>query len=173
MYGIAFAISGEAAISYLSQREVKLGGYDTKFATFHPSNGAPIKNVLLYVATPANSLWLGEAPLTKIASEITETRGLCGHNVEYLLRLANFMRQYCPGIEDPHLFKLEAAVLRMISERNMCIKSLMGDGRECVTFKMISSLNHQSLDNRLNYERGNNFQFTTQMSSKSLRCVRI
>ncbi|GJQ65737.1 hypothetical protein Trydic_g11922 [Trypoxylus dichotomus] len=142
VHGIAFAISGEAAISYLSQREVKLGGYDTKFTTFYPLKGAPIRNILLYVATPANSLWLGDAPISNIANEIIETKGICGYNVEYLLRLADFMRRYCPDVEDSHLFNLEAAVMTKIRDKKMCLTTMMGDAE--ITKELVASNSAQA-----------------------------
>lgn len=36
VWGRAFELSGEAALPYLANRECKLGGYVTKFATFFP-----------------------------------------------------------------------------------------------------------------------------------------
>lgn len=170
VYGIAFAISGEAAISYLSQRECKLGGYDTKFTTFYPSRGSAIANTLLYVATPTNSLWLGDAPISEMAEDITESKGLCGYNVEYLLRLANFMRQYCPEVDDSHLFSLENEVLRRINDRKLCVRTLMGEGRGCITFKRIVPLPYLKID-MINEDRVSSFEFSTKMPIKALRCM--
>lgn len=69
--------------------------------------------------------------------EITETQGECGHNVEYLLRLADFMRQYCPECDDTHLFDLEKEVMDRVRAKKMCISSLMGSGEDCISFERV------------------------------------
>lgn len=90
--------------------------------------------VLVYIATPKNPLWLGEAQETDIANQIIECSGPSGHNVEYVLRLANFMRQHFPTVTDYHLYILEQEVLRSIKCKNLSLTTLMGDGKGCVTF---------------------------------------
>ncbi|KAK3907923.1 Glutathione-specific gamma-glutamylcyclotransferase 1 [Frankliniella fusca] len=140
VWGRAFEVSGEAALPYLANRECKLGGYVTKFATFFPKRpcqdddassgpvlcpGQPFP-ALLYVATPSNRLWLGEAPLCQIARQIVECRGATGHNVEYLLRLAEYMRAAAPEADDDHLFSLEELVRHEIRQRRLCLDTLMG-----------------------------------------------
>lgn len=81
---------------------------------------------LLYVATPSNRLWLGEAPLSQIARQIVSCRGATGHNVEYLLRLADYMRAAAPEADDEHLFSLEQLVRHEIRQRRLCLDTLMG-----------------------------------------------
>lgn len=83
---------------------------------------------LLYVATPSNRLWLGDAPLGCIASQIVSSSGATGHNVEYLLRLAEYMRACAPEADDDHLFLLESLVRDQIRERRLCLETLMGGG---------------------------------------------
>lgn len=140
VWGRAFELSGEAALPYLANRECKLGGYITKFTTFYPkrpcqddagSSGSGLFPAqpfpaLLYVATPSNRLWLGDAPLCQIAQEIVECRGATGHNVEYLLRLAEYMRAAAPEADDDHLFALEQLVRHEIRQRRLCLDTLMG-----------------------------------------------
>ena len=48
-----------------------------------------------------------------------------GHNVEYVLRLAEWFRATLPEQADDHLFTLEKHVRREIKERNMCLATLM------------------------------------------------
>lgn len=133
MYGIAYAIGGEEAIPYLSNRECELGGYISQITKFNPVQGEPF-DVLVYIATPKNPLWLGEAQETEIANQIIKCSGPSGHNVEYVLRLANFMRHHFPTESDHHLYSLEDAVMQEIKCNNLCLTSLMGDGKGCVTF---------------------------------------
>jgi cation transport protein ChaC len=170
VYGVAFAISGEAAIPYLSRRECELGGYTSVFTTFYPVNGEPFK-VLLYVATSKNPLWLGEAQVSDIANQIVECRGPSGYNVEYVLRLANFMKHHFPDYDDQHLYNLEAEVLKRVEEKNMCLMTLMGDGEGCVTF--VKEERRRSVDNADNQERIETFQHTTRVPEKTLRCLNI
>ena len=171
MYGVAFAISGEAAIPYLSKRECELGGYTTVFTTFYPVSGDPFK-VLLYVATPKNPLWMGDAKIVDIAEQIVDCRGPSGYNVEYVLRLANFMKHHFPECEDNHLFSLEEEVLRRVNDKKMCLRTLMGDGEGCVTF--VKEERRRSTDSTDdNQERIETFQHTTRVPEKTLRCLNI
>lgn len=112
VWGRAFQLSGEAALPYLNTRECVLGGYLTKIATFHPHSDRPLEPfpALVYIAVPGNLHWLGDAPLPDIASQIVSSSGPSGHNVEYLLRLAQFMREAIPEADDTHLFTLEFLV---------------------------------------------------------------
>ena len=59
-YGVAFQLLGEAALDYLNQREIHLGGYVSHITLFQPKDSSlePFP-VLLYVATPSNQHWLG------------------------------------------------------------------------------------------------------------------
>lgn len=92
------------------------------------ANGMPSQPfpALLYVATPSNRLWLGDAPLACIASQIVSCSGATGHNVEYLLRLAEYMRAAAPEADDDHLFSLESLVRDQIRKRRLCLETLMG-----------------------------------------------
>ncbi|XP_049845745.1 putative glutathione-specific gamma-glutamylcyclotransferase 2 isoform X1 [Schistocerca gregaria] len=93
VWGCAFLVRGEAALPYLKDRECDLGGYRTLVAKFEPRRAdRPAFPVLLYVATPDNRHWLGDAPLPDMARHIASSSGASGHNVEYVLRLAQFVR---------------------------------------------------------------------------------
>ncbi|KAL0164623.1 hypothetical protein M9458_040376, partial [Cirrhinus mrigala] len=103
-WGVAF----EESLKYLNVREAVRGGYLTR-----GMNQSPVQ-ALVYIATPDNPIYLGPASTEKIAAQIAVCKGKSGHNIEYLLRLAEFMRVSCPDVEDPHLFSIEAAVLAII-----------------------------------------------------------
>ena len=70
-YGVAFQLLGEAALDYLNQREIQLGGYKSHITLFQPKDlsTAPFP-VLLYVATPSNQHWLGPEKLDKVAEQV-------------------------------------------------------------------------------------------------------
>ena len=66
--------------------------------------------MLAYAATPQNTLYLGPATLEQIAVQIAAAKGQSGLNVEYLIRLADFMREKVPEYDEQHLFELEKLV---------------------------------------------------------------
>ncbi|KAJ8269901.1 hypothetical protein GJAV_G00108050 [Gymnothorax javanicus] len=117
-WGVAYEVTGsqvEESLKYLNMREVELGGYITKAVEFIPrgDDEAPVL-ALVYIATADNPIYLGPASPEEIAAQIVVSRGKSGHNIEYLLRLAGFMRLYCPEVEDAHLFSIEAAALAIL-----------------------------------------------------------
>lgn len=129
-HGIAFQVYGETALGYLNNREVELGGYISEETIFYPrdENRNPIK-VLLFRATEENEHWLGEAPLEHVAEQVVNCTGPSGHNVEYVLRLAEWMRQVMPEVDDQHLFTLEKHVRSKIRQRRLCLSAMMR--RQC------------------------------------------
>lgn len=170
-WGCAYKITGYTALSYLKQRECKLGGYTTEYTKFYPRIAADDMELsgeafptLLYIATEENNLWLGDSPLPKIAQEIVDSHGPSGHNVEYLLRLANFMRDELNGVivDDEHLFDLEKLVKNLLDERKICVNSLMGRQPE-----RIQRDTHEEI------RRPTTFEFTSRVLDKKLRCLNI
>ena len=70
-YGVAFQLINEAALDYLNNREVALGGYISHIAMFIPRDPSRMPMpVLLYVATPSNQHWLGHAASENIANQV-------------------------------------------------------------------------------------------------------
>ncbi|KAF5295924.1 hypothetical protein FQR65_LT10355 [Abscondita terminalis] len=169
VHGIAFQLSGENALAYLNERECKLGGYIAELTNFYPAFGSSL-TAILYIATDQNDLWLGDAPLGDIASQITNCKGNSGYNVEYLLRLANFMRNHFPAEEDDHLYTLENLVKANIAKKKMCLKSLMGDGRNLVTFVKKEYCDEIQIED---LEPTDLFQLASRISKKSFRCLNI
>uniref|UniRef100_A0A672SEB3 Gamma-glutamylcyclotransferase n=1 Tax=Sinocyclocheilus grahami TaxID=75366 RepID=A0A672SEB3_SINGR len=113
--GLKLASPVEESLKYLNVREAVIGGYLTQIVEFFPqgANQSPVQ-ALVYIATPDNPIYLGPASTKEIAARIAVCKGKSGHNIEYLLRLAEFMRVSCPDVDDPHLFSIEAAVLATI-----------------------------------------------------------
>lgn len=162
-WGKAFLVSAQntAALPYLSNRECELGGYKQYKVQFHPRHtyfssstcDNDHKTAFLYIATPENRHWLGTAELPDIAKQILDCHGSSGSNVEYLLKLALFMRLEIPEALDDHLFSLERLVKMFATEMKICLRSLMGE--EEVT------------------EPRTSFQFTSRVPEKKLRCVNM
>lgn len=116
---MAFEVSGsqvEESLKYLNIRETVCGGYITKMVDFFPNKeaGSPVP-ALVYIATSDNPLYLGPASPEEIGAQIAVCRGKTGHNLEYLLRLAEFMRSSCPHVEDHHLFSIERVARDVVS----------------------------------------------------------
>ncbi|XP_039993598.1 glutathione-specific gamma-glutamylcyclotransferase 1-like [Xiphias gladius] len=119
-WGVVYEVAAsqiEESLQYLNMREVVLGGYITQTVEFIPrEKGQGPLLALVYIATSNNPIYLGPASHKEIAAQIAICSGNTGHNIEYLLRLAEFMRLCCPEVEDEHLFSIEAALLNIFSE---------------------------------------------------------
>lgn len=155
----------------------------TTISTFHPrvSSNEECKSmksfpVIFYVATPSNKLWMGDSPLPEIANQVVECAGNSGHNVEYVLRLAEFVRDTIPEAKDDHLFTLEILIRTQIKERNLCLKTLMGERRNSVE-EVLRTEEENEPEPGLGGERResltNDLQYTSRVPSKKLRCVNI
>jgi len=175
-WGMAFELVGEMALKYLEQRECTLGGYRTLITMFYPRNGTMTPfPALLYIATPGNSQWLGPAPLHEMASQVTECSGESGHNAEYVIRLADFVRDNLPEVYDEHLFTLESLVRLRMKEKNIELAQLL-------TKK--NSATQQPLDQQQGQEqhpaaengaevRRDSFQYQSRVAPKKLLCLKV
>ena len=65
---------------------------------------------LVYIATADNAAFLGEASEQQIADHIAASHGPSGSNAEYLLQLAEALRQL--DVVDEHVFRIEHYLLR-------------------------------------------------------------
>ncbi len=63
---------------------------------------------LTYIATPDNAAWLGEASEYDIALHICRAEGPSGPNDEYLLELAQALRDL--ELDDAHVFAIESHI---------------------------------------------------------------
>lgn len=114
-WGVAYEVTQaqvEGSLQHLHTREVISGGYIMETVQFFPKekDQDPLL-ALVYIATADNPIYLGPASDRDIAAQIAVCRGTSGHNIEYLVRLAEFMRLHCPEVADEHLFSIEAALL--------------------------------------------------------------
>lgn len=177
VWGRAFRVSGKAAYPYLNRREGVLGGYMTSFEYFYPINhdessntSGPIRT-MIFIACPTNSLWQGEAPLHEMANQIVSCKGPSGHNAEYVLRLAIFMRENIPDahVHDPDLFTLEIMIRTRIKENKIPFHHIMGEA-PCDNGTPSSSRSFADDDRIL---RPSSSDFTARLPNKNLRCVNI
>lgn len=168
-WGCAYKVEGDYALKYLEQRECSLGGYEMKYTKFFPRIASEFSGisgeafpVILYIATPSNSYWMGDSSPEIIAKQIVDACGPSGHNVEYLLRLAIFMREEVPSALDDHLFTLEKLVRKEIIERKICINSVMGQQPPSI-----------QRDYHENLHRSVTFAHSSRIPEKKLRCLNI
>lgn len=118
VWGIAYEIASKdipGVLEYLDFREKN--GYKASWVRFHPKNAEhQAFQAKLYIATPQNEFYLGPAPLPEIAEQILTSKGPSGTNYEYLMNLAQAVRNLSAEIEDDHLFQLETLVKSGLSK---------------------------------------------------------
>ncbi len=114
-FGAAYRI-GEAdaaqVLDNLDHRE--RGGYERLRVPLAFAD-ASVAEALVYIATPANPNYLGPAPLDAIAAQVARARGPSGSNAEYVLRLADSLREL--AFHDEHVFELARLVRRVEPDR--------------------------------------------------------
>jgi cation transport protein ChaC len=99
--GLAYLITPEV-FSHLDHREKN--GYLRHTTTIEFSDGGTVEG-LIYIATAANAAFLGPAPDAQIARHIAAARGPSGSNRDYLMHLADALREL--GAYDAHVFAVE------------------------------------------------------------------
>lgn len=102
--GMAYRVSPHV-FEHLDVREKN--GY-LRFATTMTFEDGSHAEGLVYIATETNAAFLGEATDAEIARQIASASGPSGPNSEYLLRLADSLRQL--GDDCPHTFAIEACL---------------------------------------------------------------
>jgi len=166
-YGVAMELQGEEALDYLNNREMTLGGYIQKITMFHTvGDKHPPFPVLVFVATSKSLFWLGPADPDVIAEQVVTSAGPSGHNVEYVLRLAEWFHTTLPYVRDDHLFSIEVHVRIKVKERNLCLKTLMGEKEEVVETRPVQHSDHSPTSSR----RGT---FTYTCENKCLKCIKL
>lgn len=117
-WGMAFRIEGaeaESVLRTLDHREK--GGYERHEVVIWgiDASGARIpvvESALIYVATEENPHYLGPASPAEIARQVKRSQGPSGPNTEYVLRLAQALREL--GVVDEHVFAVAAALEELI-----------------------------------------------------------
>lgn len=107
-FGMAYRIT-PAHFDYLDHREKN--GY-RRFAQPMIFDDGHVEDGLVYIATPSNEAWLGEASIDAIARQIVDSSGPSGPNREYALKLADALRQH--GATDAHVFAVADRVRELI-----------------------------------------------------------
>ncbi|MGH8215448.1 MAG: gamma-glutamylcyclotransferase, partial [Rhodanobacteraceae bacterium] len=100
--GMAYRVA-PATFRQLDFREKN--GY-LRIATRLEFGGGESADGLVYIATADNAAWLGPADEAEIARHVAGSAGPSGSNADYVLRLAQALREL--GAIDPHVFAVEA-----------------------------------------------------------------
>ena len=126
MYEVLDQDAKRKALNGLTNREVTLGGYDVITTTFHPTtDDDKTCFVIVFMATPQNEYFLGKAGMDAMAMQIVNAVGPCGPNIDYVTKMANYIREHIPEDKDKHLFALDKRV-RELSEKKYCLNALIG-----------------------------------------------
>lgn len=105
-YGRAFLV-GADVFEHLDHREKN--GYERHNLMIHFRDDESVSG-FTYRAAATNRAFLGDAPPDAMVEQIRRCKGESGSNVAYVLELARALRQL--DIDDPHVFEIEASVLR-------------------------------------------------------------
>lgn len=106
--GMAYQVTPDV-FAHLDHREKN--GYLRIFTDFEWLNESGAVEGLVYIAGPDNEAFLGAAPEAQIAHHIANSSGPSGPNDEYLLKLANALREL--GEHDEHVFAIERELLAL------------------------------------------------------------
>ncbi|KAF0807756.1 ChaC-like protein [Alcanivorax xiamenensis] len=99
--GMAYRVS-PAVFGQLDVREKN--GY-LRFSTPMTFEDGGQEDGLVYIATADNAAFLGPAPVADVAAHIHRSHGPSGANRDYLLNLAEALREL--GEQDEHIFEIE------------------------------------------------------------------
>ncbi|WP_343162695.1 gamma-glutamylcyclotransferase [Oleiagrimonas sp. C23AA] len=110
--GMAYLVAPEV-FKHLDVREKN--GYLRLSIPLYLANGSQHQG-LVYLATEENEAWLGPAPDTELAAHIARSHGPSGPNREYLLHLADALRNM--NEHDDHVFALERELLALELEQS-------------------------------------------------------
>jgi len=106
-YGVAYKV--EAFV--FEQLDVREKNGYLRFSTEMTFDDGSVDNGLVYIATADNAAWLGDASEYDIALQIANAEGPSGKNDDYILRLADSLREM--KVDDPHVFGIEHHLLKM------------------------------------------------------------
>lgn len=81
--------------------------------------------VLTFTALVDNALYLGPGDVDRLADDVISSSGSCGHNVEYVVRLAEYVRDYLPQDDDEHLFDLDRKVREKLFQRGLNVEKVI------------------------------------------------
>jgi cation transport regulator ChaC len=109
--GVAYLVE-HPVFEHLDHREKN--GYQRFPVDISLKNRSGTVNGVLYVADRDNPAFLGPAPMQQLASHIAASHGPSGSNRDYVLQLADALREL--GDDDPHVRELGALLAAVTGE---------------------------------------------------------
>jgi cation transport protein ChaC len=111
VWGTAYRIEASKVAEvreYLDIREIN--GYSIHYTPFHPADGSPTIETLVYIGTPDNDQFMGPQDPQKLAEHIYRSEGPSGLNKDYLLSLGRALDELSPESGDAHIKDLAERV---------------------------------------------------------------
>ncbi|XP_074662131.1 glutathione-specific gamma-glutamylcyclotransferase 1-like [Tubulanus polymorphus] len=135
VWGTAFEVVGRTqvkeALLHLNGREILNGGYTMFHSKFYQYSTDSRRSdsdisVIVYSATCDNRLYTGPEEDDVLAERIVNARGSSGHNVEYVTRIAEYLRTRFPAdCYDHHLQTLDSLIRLKLKQRQIdCVRDL-------------------------------------------------
>ncbi|MFC4701148.1 gamma-glutamylcyclotransferase [Glaciecola siphonariae] len=106
-FGMAYRVTPDV-FEHLDHREKN--GYLREEIDITLATGSTVRG-LVYMATPDNEAFLGDASTEELARHIYESEGPSGENKDYVYDLAEALRKH--GEHDEHIFAIEQALLEI------------------------------------------------------------
>lgn len=110
--GMAYQVTPDI-FEHLDHREKN--GYLRVFTPLHWLHGSGETTGVVYLASPDNEAYLGPASDAEIATHIAKSRGPSGPNSEYVLKLAQALRDM--NEHDEHVFAIEHELLTLLHQK--------------------------------------------------------
>jgi cation transport protein ChaC len=97
--------------------------------------------VLTFTALVDNALYLGPIDVDRLADDVIASSGSSGHNVEYVVRLADYVRDNLPEDDDEHLFDLDRKIREKLIQRGLNVEKVIAS---CSSAKSSQSVRRDS-----------------------------
>jgi len=120
VWGAAYEVADDvlAEGSALNVRERTYGRHSRE-DVFTADGVKMAEQAFVFVGASREDLLLGDAPAEDIARQIFNSVGPSGANVEYFLKLAEFMRtEVPPGHTDEHIAAIEVCINKLMKEKS-------------------------------------------------------
>lgn len=88
VWGTAYRIEASKVAEVREHLDIReINGYTIHYTPFHPADGSPSIQTLVYIGTPDNEQFMGPQDPQELAEHIYKSRGPSGLNKDYLLEL--------------------------------------------------------------------------------------
>ncbi len=109
-WGVAFDVRGPDSRRILEELDARESGGYVRLSVEIEFTGEISAPATTYFAPIENGNFLGPASITEIAAQIRDSEGRSGHNVEYVLKLADALGEY--DIHDEEVHALDRCLRR-------------------------------------------------------------